>query len=153
VPGVRCADAALAFFAVQRDGIRGEFFAPEGILESLPEHIGFSPQVRAALVKTQGRGDFGDGALSRIHVSLHLAQCDGCVRQAAILMEDGILRILPPLMEQAFRRPAAVFHKPVPVKIAVGVDPLQREFNVRPDGAKKIEISGAFVICRREHHE
>src|SRR5262245_14789096 len=68
-------------------------------------------------------------------------------------MEDGIPRVLPPLLDETGRRLTRVLDEAVAIAIAVAVDPRQRPIDVWPDVREELAIAGAFDIRARQDHE
>ena len=71
-------------------------------------------------------------SLGAVNVGLNFAQSDRAFGQAAILVEDRVVRILPALIDQALGVLALIFYKPVTVRVAIGVDPMEGSLNIRP---------------------
>ena len=63
------------------------------------------------------------------------------------------MAVLPALVGQALLGLAGIFHEAVAVAVAVGVDPFQRELELRPDRPDRAEIARDLVILRCQHHE
>ncbi|MFC7612168.1 hypothetical protein [Teichococcus aestuarii] len=68
-------------------------------------------------------------------------------------MEDGVVAVLPALVQQPVRPLAAVFDEAVPVRVAVPVDPAQRRLDVRPQDAQRGQVAGSVEIGAGQHDE
>src|SRR5271167_1627220 len=79
--------------------------------------------------------------LRRIDVALDLAQRDWALRHPAIFVEDRVVRILPALIYQTAGVLAVVFDKAIAVRIAIGVDPMQRRLYMRPQRPYRLEVA------------
>ncbi len=95
----------------------------------------------------------GPRAPGRIDVTLDLAEGDRALRQGAVRVKHGVVRILPALMNESAWRLAAVFREAVAVPIAVPVDPLKRRFDVGPEQFQERAVCCAFVIRARQEHK
>ena len=91
--------------------------------------------------------------LGAIHVGLNFAQSNWPLGQAAVLVEDGVVRILPTLIDQTLGVLALIFHKPVAVRVAINVDPMKGRLDIRPQLPNRFEISGAFEVFADQEHE
>jgi hypothetical protein len=72
----------------------------------------------------------GTGDISAVNVTLHLAQCDGSLREAAVGKIDSVPRVLPALVDKALIVEAFIFDEPVTVTVAVVPDPVQSTVRV-----------------------
>ena len=81
---------------------------------------------------TQGRGQRSGMPLRRIDITLDLAQGDRSFGQAAIFMKDRVVQILPTLVDQTVSVLAVILDKTVAIRIAVGIDPMQRRLDMGP---------------------
>ncbi len=88
-----------------------------------------------------------------IDVALHFAERDRRLGQRTVLVEDRIVRVLPPLLDQTAVRRARVLHEAVAVAIAVAIDPGQSGLDVRPELLDRREIAGPVVVAARQQHE
>src|SRR5262249_490957 len=140
--GVRGAHLALALFAVQSDGIGGKLFAPKSRFEADAEIFGGAAQLDRARVLAQGAGNSGGAHFRGVAISLHFAQRDGAFCQGAVSMKDRILRVLPPLLHKTLGRTAVIFDESIPIRIAMTIDPIQSQLDVRPYGADEVQVGG-----------
>ncbi len=132
VPGIRGAHPALLLCAVQRQGVRGEVFAPERALEAGPELLRERTLTAAQRFIPERQGHLRHGPPGREHVALHLAERDGPLGQPPVRVEDRVPGVLPALVAQTGGRSTRVLDEAVPVRVAVGLDPGQRSLEVRP---------------------
>ena len=101
----------------------------------------------------KGECDFSGAEPGGVDVALNLAQGDRTLRQRAVGVKNGILRILPALLHQASGGTAEVFHEAVAIPIAIAVHPVQSHLDVGPYGTQKIEVARALVVGGGEHDE
>src|SRR5690349_11427680 len=87
--------------AIERDGVGVQLFAPEGVFEFAANALGLLVQLGGAVGFSECRGHDGGGAASGVDVALHFAERDGPARERAIGVEDGVLGILPTLMDES----------------------------------------------------
>src|SRR5438128_12406856 len=86
VTGVGGAHAARALVAVQRQGIRGEVFAPKSLFETLLQRLCLLEQPLGPVGASEHGSDLGCPAAGRVNVALHFTQGDRALRQAAVGM-------------------------------------------------------------------
>ena len=91
--------------------------------------------------------------LGREDVALDLAQRDGPFRIRTVLVEDGIVGILPALVLQAVDGFRLVLDKAVAVAVAEIVYPAQRRVDVRPDLGNGAEVARRLQVHSRQHDE
>src|SRR6185437_6023581 len=115
--------------------------------------FGFGFHLAGTALIAQAAGDRGGGAPSAVDISLDLDECDRPPRQRSVSVENGVAAVLPALVHQTFGVAPAVFHEAIAVTVALALDPLQRGFDIRPDGADLIEIARALQIGACEHDE
>src|SRR5437868_2057398 len=151
--GIGCAYPALAFFAVQRNRVSRQLLAPEGGFEIFAERLSLKTQFRGTAGMAERGCDLRGAEPGGVHVPLDLTQRDGTFGQRAVRVKNGILRILPTLLDEAFGRAAEIFDEAVPVGVAVAIDPTQCQLDVGPDGAQELEVADTLVVSRREHDE
>ena len=63
------------------------------------------------------------------------------------------MTVLPPLVGEPLVAAPPVFHETVAVPIAIGLDPVERRTDMRPECFQHHPIAGAFEIRPGEHHE
>ncbi len=68
-------------------------------------------------------------------------------------MKDGVVRVLPALVQQSGGTPPLVLDKPVAVQIAIAVDPSQGGLHVGPERFQKIPVAAALIVCACEQNE
>ena len=139
--------------AIERERIRAFGFTPEAFFEGGAELLGAVAQPIAEADLAERIGELCGADARVIHVRLHFAERDRRVGQRAVGVEDRILRILPPLLNQANRRTSGIFDEAVAVAIAVAVDPIKGALDVWPESPEKREISRAFVVGAGKHDE
>src|SRR5690348_5916789 len=104
-------------------------------------------------MEPEGMRYFRNFVFRGIDITLHFAKSDGAPGQLAVGMKYGILRVLPPLLEQPAFSMASVFNKAVMIGIAGAIDPVQGSFDIRPNTAQEVQIVGSLVILSREEHK
>src|SRR6516164_5522855 len=92
---------------------------------------------------TERRSQRGGMPLCRVDVALDLAQRDWTLRHSAIFVEDRVVRILPALIYQTAGILAVVLDKAVAVRIAIGIDPMYRRLDMRPQRLHRLEVACA----------
>ena len=151
--GVGGDDAAGSLRAVERQRVDAEVAQPERLLEAGAKRRRLCrKRVRFAASASQPR-EAARAAPGRVHIPLNLTERDRAVGQAAILVEDRVVRVLPALLHEAVRRVPLVFDESVAVDVAVPVDPLQRRLNVRPDAIDQLAVAGPQVVLGGEDDE
>ena len=85
--------------AVQRQGIGGEVVAPEGALETLLQDMRLALECGGLSRMAERSRQNGRRPFRRKHIPLNLAKSDGSLRQRAVRMKNGIVRIFPPLLD------------------------------------------------------
>src|SRR5579875_3696800 len=68
-------------------------------------------------------------------------------------MKNGIIGILPALLNQTLGGAARIFDKPIAIHIAVPINPLKSPQDVRPDLSDERQISRATIIRSGQHHK
>src|ERR1043166_3371077 len=153
VTGIGGHDPAGPFLAIKGYRVSRQLLAPECRLEALPQLLrGQFEAPRQGIVPerpSQPRGV----PLGGVDIALHFAERDGPLCQLAIRVEDRVGGVLPALIDQPRRRLPVIFNKPIPIGIAVTVDPAQRRRYVRPYPSNCLEIAGAREILPGEHYE
>src|SRR5690606_38892916 len=91
--------------------------------------------------------------LGCVSVSLHLDERDRRLRELAVLVEDGVVRVLPALVDEPVLGLPRVFEETIPVEIAVTVDPVERRLYVRPKRTYELHVAGPLPIRCGEHDE
>src|SRR5256885_117473 len=132
MPGIGRSHPAWLLVAVQRERVGRQVVAPERGLEPLAQRVRLLREGRGSYRVVQRRGQRRCVSLGAINVGLNLAKSDRTFGQAAILVEDGVVRILPALIDQPLGILALIFYKPVTVRVAIGVDPMEGSLNIRP---------------------
>src|SRR5437660_8198315 len=153
MPGIRGDNAAGPLLAVERDRVSRQIIAPESVVELAPQCLGGFCESRRYRVVAERARQLCRVPLSGIDIALHLAERDRTIGEFAICMKDRVPGILPTLISEAGGALAVIFDKAVMIRIAIGVDPLQRRLDIRPDTADRVEIAGARVIGAGEHDE
>src|SRR5262249_53909821 len=74
-------------------------------------------------------------------------------RQTSIRMHDGVLRILPALVQQTFFPTPEIFNEQISIRITVTIDPFKSELDIRPDTVDQGQVTRVLEICARENHE
>ena len=153
LPGVGGPHPAGPLVAVQGQGVGGQLLAPECLLEPLAQRLGLLRQLRGPVRPPQHGSQRRAGPPGGVDVALHLAQSDGAMRQRAVGVEDGVVGVLPPLVQQAIGRLPLILHEAVPVPVAVAVDPVQGGLDVGPQGVDEGPVAGALVVGASEQDE
>ena len=96
-----------------------------------PEIFGLAFKFVRAFGEAAGGGHLRREALRGEDITLHLAERDRTFRVAAVGVEMESAESFAALVGEAGLT-ALIFDEPVPVAVAVGVDPMQRGLNVRP---------------------
>src|SRR5580692_6839414 len=68
-------------------------------------------------------------------------------------MKDGIMRVLPSLLNQTPAAMARIFHEAVAIHISKLIDPLKREVDVGPQALHKIAVPRVVVIGASQQDE
>src|SRR5262245_7039686 len=99
--GVGAAYATALFLAIERERVGAELVTPERRVEVRSQacraHAPLAALVEIAAQLRQHRGS----APRPIGVGLNLTQRDRRLRQRAVGMKHGIVRVLPPLLQQS----------------------------------------------------
>src|SRR6516164_8332452 len=93
------------------------------------------------------------GAFCPVDVALDLAECDRAFGEAAIRVEDRVVRILPALISKAGGGTAGVLDEAVAIAVAELVDPVDGSRQIGPDGCNERLIRGSLVIGAGEQDE
>ena len=133
--GVAGAHLAGSLCAVERQRIRADLLAPEGLLEADLQLLGLPLQGVGAFGQAELARARGGEALGGIDVALHLDERDRPLRQAAVGMKDRVVGVLPTLVGQPRLGCACVLDEAVAIEIALLVDPRQRTLDRRPQRA------------------
>jgi hypothetical protein len=88
-----------------------------------------------------------------VYVGLDLAERDRALRQATVVMEDRVERILPSLVRKALLGLAVIFDETVTVTIAVSFDPGERCLDVRSQKAHRCKVAGPPEILPEQQQE
>src|SRR5438552_8213259 len=99
--GVRRANPARLLSTVERQGICGYVVTPKGPLKVSLQ--GRRPQAKTLrlLILAENSGEFGCTQPGGVNITLHLAEGDRPLGQSAVGVEDGIIGILPALLNQS----------------------------------------------------
>src|SRR6516164_3215212 len=68
-------------------------------------------------------------------------------------MEDRIVAVLPALIGEAMLGLAAILHEAVAIRVAIGVAPGERGFDIWPERRDGLDISGSLEIHSGQHDE
>src|SRR5205823_2879154 len=123
------ADGAL--LAVQPQIVGALFLPPEALVELLIEASRPLPHLLGALRLAPYLKGLRHPQQGVEGIALQLAQRVGKRRDAAILVPDGVVRVLPTLAIETAWRPRLVFLEAVAVAVAVLEHPLERRLSVR----------------------
>src|SRR5262245_19613132 len=83
--------------------------------------------------QAQRGGHSSAGPPCGVDIALDLVEGDGSPSQRPALVENGVVGVLPPLVQQAIARLPLVLDEAVPVPVAVAVDPAQGRLDVGPE--------------------
>src|SRR5262249_36845607 len=128
-------------------------FAPKSPLEALLQRLRLLLQFPGPFRVSEHGGELGRPTAGGVDVALYFTQGDGALRQAAVGMEDRIVRIFPALMHKSFGRMTEVLDKAISITVAVAVDPLQGELEVRPDRLDELPVSRSLKVSTGQKHE
>ena len=81
-----------------------------------------------------------------VGVALNLAERDGRLGDLAIVMEDRVPRVLPPLLNQTRFAAAGVFNEAVAIDVAMFVHPLERREDVGPQPIDQAGVARAIEV-------
>ena len=151
--GVRRANFARLFAAVERNRVRPDVFAPEGPVELFAQFLGPMGEFGRSVRLTQQGRQRGARPPRGIDVALHFAERDRPLGKRAVGVKDGVVGILPALMDQAVGRLPVIFDEPVAVGIAVLLDPAQGRLDVRPQLLDERAIGRPLVVGAGQEHE
>src|SRR5262245_26805017 len=98
--GVRGAYPARALRPVQSERVGREVRAPERTLEAGAQLTRLLGEPAGAQLVADECGEPGGTPLGRKHVALHLAERDRSLGERSVVVEDGVLRVLPPLVAE-----------------------------------------------------
>src|SRR5947208_9080161 len=122
MPGIGRSHPAWLLVAVQRERVGRQVVAPERGLEPLAQCVRLLREGSGNYRMIQRRRQRRGVSLGAINVGLNFAKSDRTFGQAAVLVEDGVVRILPTLIDQPFGILALIFYKAVTVRVAISVD-------------------------------
>ena len=105
------------------DYTRNNVMTAAQMLETLSQRLGLPGEFYRTIDVSQLRGHCCSGPPRRVDVSLDFTQGDGALGRGAILVEDGVVGILPALMKKAVDRLPRIFNEAVLIAVAVFVDP------------------------------
>src|SRR5262249_38643793 len=142
-----------AVVAVEREREHAFVLEPEVAVEVLAE-VGRA-LLAANLVGTPtGQpGDARHAAERRVRVRLHLGECDGRLRQTPVGVRDGVVRVLPPLVDQAVCGAALVGEVATVVAVGVTLDPRQRRLRSRPQLVDQRPVRRALQVLAEQQEE
>ena len=139
--------------AVERQHERPQALVPKRLGEARAQHLRLAQIGLGARRMAQRRGDLGGAAKRAVDVALHLAERDGPLGQRAVGVKDGIVRVLPSLLDEPLVGLARVLDEPVTVGVAVPFDPGQRVIDVGRQRANEGGVTGPAEVGRGQHHE
>src|SRR6202012_167377 len=87
-------------------------------------------QRRRALAVAERIRQGGRVALRPVNVGLHFAKRDRPLGHAAILMEYGVVGVLPALIGESLLGLAVVLEEAIAVAVAVAIDPFERRLRI-----------------------
>ena len=86
-------------------------------------------------------------------IGLNFAKSDGRLGHCAVCMKDGIVRVLPTLLNQAVSGALCVFDEAIVVAISVRIHPVQSGLHVRPNFGNEGNVVGTVQVGAGQHHE
>jgi len=110
---VRTAQGTLR--AIEGEAVGTELLVPERLLELAPQALGFQREPGRQLQVFPVRRQPRRHAVGEVDVARHLAQRDRRLGERPVGVEHRVVGVLPALVAQAARAPAAVFDEAVAV--------------------------------------
>jgi hypothetical protein len=68
------------------------------------------------------------------------------MNERAVRVEDGVVGVLPALMEQAIGGLLVILYEAIAVSVSVPVDPEEGGFDVGPEGFHERPVAGPFIV-------
>src|SRR5919197_472703 len=126
---------------LQGQGIDASLRQPKALIESCAQLLSLSPQPLGPLRLPSSLIEVRERGLGQVRIALYLHKRNRWYREAAVIIDNGIPRILPSLIGQPLVRSALVLEIAIAVAISVRRHPCQGLFDRRSELMKEIQIA------------
>src|ERR1700692_289127 len=150
---VRRAHSTRIFVAVESEHITVQLIVPKIPIKLSPKPVRHPVEDFGTLGESETRSDTRRRLLGPKYVSLNFTKCDWRRGQYAITIENRVVRILPSLLGQSLFRFSLILHVTVFVEIAVGIHPIKRSKNIRPNFLNKPDVLRVIEVRTRQHYK